>query len=364
MLYFLSEILPDSILRLFQYITVRTIGATATSFLIMFFITPKWIKILKRINFKEYESDSRLNQIGKEDKIGTPIMGGIVIIISTLTSTLLWAKPFNIYVQLTLGTLLFMGTLGFIDDFLKIKKNKGLIAKYKFLAQFIWTLIIFLILWFNPETNERVFQLIIPFYKYPITMGILLSLIFMTIVMVGASNAVNLADGLDGLAIGCTNSVISAYLILTYIVGHYTFSNYLGIPFIIGSGELTVFCGSLLGAGLGFLWFNCHPAKVFMGDTGSLALGGSIAAVAIFIKQELLLIIVGFVFVVEAISVILQTGYFKYTRFKYGEGKRIFKCAPLHHHFEHKEKESVIVVRFWIAGIICALIGIATLKIR
>ena len=201
--------------------------------------------------------------------------------------------------------------------------------------------------------------------------------IFMFMVLVGASNAVNLTDGLDGLAIGCTNSVVGAYILLTYIAGHFNFAQYLQVPFVAGSGELCVFCGGLLGAGFGFLWFNCHPAKVFMGDTGSLSLGGAIAMVAILIKQELLLIIVGGVFVMEAISVILQTSYFKFTRKKYGEGRRIFRCAPLHHHFEFLEKaraieqqrlpqlvETVIVTRFWILSIIFALIGIATLKIR
>jgi phospho-N-acetylmuramoyl-pentapeptide-transferase len=218
----------------------------------------------------------------------------------------------------------------------------------------------------------------VPFYKYPLfDLGLVGGLIFIVVVLVGASNAVNLTDGLDGLAIGCTNSVIGAYLLLTYVAGHFNFSQYLQVPFVQGSGELTVFCGALLGAGLGFLWFNCHPAKIFMGDTGSLALGGAVAMLAILIKQELLLVIVGGVFVIEALSVIVQTSYYKYTRKRYGTGRRVFKCAPLHHHFEHVEKEravqmnrlpqlieTVIVTRFWILGIIFALIGVATLKIR
>ncbi len=366
MLFFLSELGPDTFLRLFQYITVRTLGASATSFIIMYFITPRCIKILKKINFSEQDTDKRLNDSVKKEKLGTPIMGGLIIIIATLLSTLMWAIPTNIYVQLTLGTLIIMGLIGFIDDYLKIKNKNGLSVKFKFLALIGWTLIIFIYLWNNPDTHQRVRELMVPFFKEPILiMGFFTAFIFMSLVMVGASNAVNLADGLDGLAIGCTNSVIAAYLILTYIAGHYNFSEYLQVPFVQGSGELTVFCGSLLGSGLGFLWYNCHPAKVFMGDTGSLALGGSIAAVAIFIKQELLLVIVGFVFVIEAISVILQVGFFKYSRMMHGNGRRIFKCAPLHHHFEKLgERESVIVVRFWITGIIFALIGIATLKIR
>ena len=305
-------------------------------------------------------------------------MGGLIIIISTFVSTLLWANPFNLYVILTIGTLLAMGAIGFIDDYWKIKRKNGLSVKGKFIFQVIWTIIIFLVLWNDIESQQRLRDFMVPFNKYPLfDLGLIGSFIFVLVVLIGASNAVNLTDGLDGLAIGCTNSVIAAYLLLTYVAGHYNFSQYLQVPFVPGSGELTVFCGSLLGAGLGFLWYNCHPAKIFMGDTGSLALGGSLAMLAILIKQELLLIIVGAVFVIEAISVIIQTLYFKYSRKKFGEGRRVFKCAPLHHHFEHLEKEraieakripelveTVIVTRFWILGIIFALIGVATLKIR
>jgi phospho-N-acetylmuramoyl-pentapeptide-transferase len=218
----------------------------------------------------------------------------------------------------------------------------------------------------------------VPFFKNPILdLGLIGGFIFLVVVLVGASNAVNLTDGLDGLAIGCSNSAAVAYLFLTYVAGNYNFSEYLQVPFVLGSGELTVFCGALLGAGLGFLWYNCHPAKIFMGDTGSLALGGGIAMLAILIKQELLLIIVGGVFVIEAVSVLIQSSHFKYTKRRYGKGQRVFKCAPLHHHFEFVEKEramdenrppelveTVIVTRFWILSIIFALIGVATLKIR
>jgi len=229
-----------------------------------------------------------------------------------------------------------------------------------------------LLLW--PSTRERVRELMVPFFKEPVIrdMGILLTFIFLTLVMVGSTNAVNLTDGLDGLAIGCSNSVAVAYLVMAYIAGHLKFAQYLQVPYIAGTGELAVFSGCLLGAGLGFLWFNCHPARVFMGDTGSLALGGAIAMVAILIKQEVALVLVGGVFVVEALSVLLQVAYFKLTG-----GQRIFKCAPLHHHFELVEKEraekegrdvevveTMITTRFWILAIICALIGVATLKIR
>lgn len=379
MLYYLSQF--ESVLselRLFQYITVRTLCAAATGFVIMLLISPRWIHRLRAVNFSEQKVDERVGVERKGQKLGTPTMGGIIIIIATTFSTLLWAIPTNRYVLLTLGTLIVMGAIGFLDDYWKIKRKNGLSVRGKFLAQLLWAIVVFSILWSDSETQQRVRDFMVPFYKHPLfDLGLIGGWIFIVVVLVGASNAVNLTDGLDGLAIGCTNSVIGAYLLLTYVAGHYNFSQYLQVPFVQGSGELTVFCGALLGAGLGFLWFNCHPAKIFMGDTGSLALGGAVAMLAILIKQELLLVIVGGVFVIEALSVIMQTTYFKYTRKRFGEGRRIFKCAPLHHHFEHLEKEravgenrlpelieTVIVTRFWILGIIFALIGIATLKIR
>ena len=379
MLYYLSQF--ESVLselRLFQYITVRTLCAAATGFIIMLLISPRWIHRLRAVNFSEQKVDERVGVERKGQKLGTPTMGGIIIIIATTFSTLLWAIPTNRYVLLTLGTLIVMGAIGFLDDYWKIKRKNGLSVRGKFLAQLLWAIVVFSILWSDSETQQRVRDFMVPFYKHPLfDLGLIGGWIFIVVVLVGASNAVNLTDGLDGLAIGCTNSVIGAYLLLTYVAGHYNFSQYLQVPFVQGSGELTVFCGALLGAGLGFLWFNCHPAKIFMGDTGSLALGGAVAMLAILIKQELLLVIVGGVFVIEALSVIMQTTYFKYTRKRFGEGRRIFKCAPLHHHFEHLEKEravgenrlpelieTVIVTRFWILGIIFALIGIATLKIR
>mgnify|MGYP001197402212 FL=1 len=379
MLYFLSQFeYVISELRLFQYITVRTLGAAATGFFLMLLITPSWIKKLRSLKFTVNKNDNRVSVERPNAENQIPTMGGLIIIISTFVSTILWANPSSLYVILTIGTLLAMGAIGFIDDYWKIKRKNGLSVKGKFIFQVIWTIIIFLVLWNDIESQQRLRDFMVPFNKYPLfDLGLIGSFIFVLVVLIGASNAVNLTDGLDGLAIGCTNSVIGAYLLLTYVAGHYNFSQYLQVPFVPGSGELTVFCGALLGAGLGFLWYNCHPAKIFMGDTGSLALGGSLAMLAILIKQELLLIIVGAVFVIEAISVIIQTLYFKYSRKKFGEGRRVFKCAPLHHHFEHLEKEraiaakripelveTVIVTRFWILGIIFALIGVATLKIR
>ena len=330
MLYYLSQF--ESVLselRLFQYITVRTLCAAATGFVIMLLISPRWIHRLRAVNFSEQKVDERVGVERKGQKLGTPTMGGIIIIIATTFSTLLWAIPTNRYVLLTLGTLIVMGAIGFFDDYWKIKRKNGLSVRGKFLAQLLWAIVVFLILWSDSETQQRVRDFMVPFYKHPLfDLGLIGGWIFIVVVLVGASNAVNLTDGLDGLAIGCTNSVIGAYLLLTYVAGHYNFSQYLQVPFVQGSGELTVFCGALLGAGLGFLWFNCHPAKIFMGDTGSLALGGAVAMLAILIKQELLLVIVGGVFVIEALSVIMQTSYFKYTRKRFGEGRRIFKCAP------------------------------------
>jgi len=379
MLYYIS-LLENlfSPLRLFQYITVRTLGAAATAFVLSLLIAPGLIKKLKVINFGELMEDERVAALDRSGKVGTPTMGGLLIILSTSFSTLLWAIPINLYVVLTLGTFLLMGTIGFGDDYLKIKRRNGLSVKAKFAAQLAWVAIVFAVLWSIPETQQRVRDLMVPFFKYPILdLGLVGGFLFLVLVLSGASNAVNLTDGLDGLAIGCSNSVAAAYLLLTYVAGHYNFAEYLQVPFVQGSGELTVFCGGLLGAGLGFLWYNCHPAKIFMGDTGSLAIGGAIAMLAILIKQELLLVIVGGVFVIEAASVVIQSSFFKYTRRGYGTGRRVFKCAPLHHHFEFLEKEraieqdrppelveTVIVTRFWILSIIFALIGVATLKIR
>jgi len=379
MLYYLSLLESHlSELRLFRYITFRTLGAAATAFIISLVLAPGLIKRLRIINFGEQKEDERLAVLDRSRKIGTPTMGGLLIILSAAGSTLLWAIPANMYVLLTLGTFCLMGLIGFADDYLKIKRKNGLSVKMKFSAQLAWAVVVFAVLWSIPDMQARARDLMVPFFKNPILdMGLIGGFIFLVVVLVGASNAVNLTDGLDGLAIGCSNSVAVAYLFLTYVAGHYNFAEYLQVPFVRGSGELTVFCGALLGAGLGFLWYNCHPAKIFMGDTGSLAIGGAIAMLAILIKQELLLIIVGGVFVIEAASVVIQSGYFKYTKKRFGKGRRVFKCAPLHHHFEFVEKEramdenrepelveTVIVTRFWILAIIFALIGVATLKIR
>jgi phospho-N-acetylmuramoyl-pentapeptide-transferase len=383
MLYWLSQ-LSDvfSPLRMFRYITFRAVLAAGTAFVLSVIIGPWLIKKLQATNFSEQQEDDRVQGLHGTGKVGTPTMGGLMIIFTTVTATVLWAEPGNFFMTCALTTFCFLGVLGFIDDYLKIKRKGGkggLSPRVKLAGQAAWTIVLMLALCSNEETCLRVQQLMVPFVKSPVipAMGLFGTLAFLFLVLVGSSNAVNLTDGLDGLAIGCTNSAAAAYLLMAYVAGHFAFAEYLQVPFVKGSGELAVFCGALLGAGLGFLWFNCHPARVFMGDTGSLAIGGGIAAVAILIKQELVLVIVGGVFVLEAASVLIQQSWFKITKKKYGAGRRVFRCAPIHHHFhiiakEHAvaagrsigATENMVTIRFWILSIIFALIGVATLKIR
>ncbi len=378
MFYYLHELMElFTPLRVFRYITFRALAGAATAFIICLVLGPMVIRFLWRLKIGQ--------QVRKEEalplyqfhgkKAGTPTMGGFLIILAVTLSALLWAVP-NPFVLLTLATMIFMGGIGFADDYLKVtrKQSKGLSARAKLVLQTLWVAVVLAVLLAWPAMREHARQIMVPFLKNPIITAMPIAAVFcyLWFVMVGSTNAVNLTDGLDGLAIGTTNSVALAYVVMTYVSGHAKFADYLQVPFIPGSGELAVVCGCLLGAGLGFLWFNCHPARVFMGDTGSLALGGIIAMIAILIKQELTLIIVGGVFVMEALSVVLQVAYFKATG-----GRRIFKCAPLHHHFELLEKEraeaehrdvevveTMITIRFWILSIIFALLGVATLKIR
>jgi phospho-N-acetylmuramoyl-pentapeptide-transferase len=376
-LHYLTDVFSP--LRIFRYITFRAFLAAGTAFVITLLLGPWMIARLRKFKIGQ--------QVRKEitdmhaGKKGIPTMGGLLIIFSVCVSCLLWADPLNRYVMLTLLTLLYMGAVGFVDDFLKLRKkqSEGLNVRAKLGLQVLWAVVIVLVLWNGDQTRLLAGQLMVPFLKHPLipSMTLIGALLFLSLVIVGATNAVNITDGLDGLAIGCSNSVALAYLIMSYVAGHAVFAEYLQLPYVPGAGELTVFCGCLLGAGLGFLWYNCPPAQVFMGDTGSLALGGSIAMVSIMIMQELMLLIVGGVFVIEAASVLIQVGYFKFTRYRYGEGRRVFKRAPLHHHFELVEKEraeregrdlevveTMITTRFWVLSIIFALIGVATLKIR
>jgi phospho-N-acetylmuramoyl-pentapeptide-transferase len=376
MLYWLHEWSGVfSPLRIFRYITFRTVMAAGTAFTLSLIFGPWVIEKLRQINFSEQKTDHRIADLDRSAKVGTPTMGGMLILFSTAAATVMWSEPGNFYVLCALTTFGFLGNLGLIDDYLKLRRGRGLSPRIKLAGQGLWTCLLLFALLVNPETADRTKELMVPFIKDPVisSMGMAGTLVFIVLVLVGASNAVNLTDGLDGLAIGCSNSAVAAYLVMAYVAGHYTFAEYLQIPFVKDAGELTVFCGALLGGGLGFLWFNCHPARVFMGDTGSLAIGGAVAVVAILIKQELVLILVGGVFLLEAASVMIQVGWFKFTRKKYGEGRRVFLRAPLHHHFEYLAQkqgysmdayENRITIRFWILSIIFALIGLASLKIR
>ncbi|MCU0651919.1 MAG: phospho-N-acetylmuramoyl-pentapeptide-transferase [Candidatus Omnitrophica bacterium] len=349
-----------SALNIFHYITFRAAMAAITAFLVSLILGPSLIRMLAKLKIGENinKGDSvRLDELHKT-KQDTPTMGGILILAAIIVSTLLWADIFNKYIILSLGVTIWLGITGFYDDYLKQvkKKSKGLTVTAKFTSQIVLGLIVGLILLMDPQINTK---LDIPFLKnISLEMGVLY-ILFVIVVITGSSNAVNLTDGLDGLAIGCVIMAALAFSLLCYVSGNMRFSDYLLVPYIKGSGELTVFCSAIFGAGLGFLWFNCYPASVFMGDVGSLALGGALGTVALLIKKELLLIIVGGIFVVEALSVILQV--FSFRIFK----RRIFKIAPIHHHFQFSGwPESKVIVRFWIIAGLLALFTLVTLKVR
>ena len=352
-------------LRVFEYSTFRGLAAALTAFLISFLFGKRVIRKLISLKFGQpvrtreevnllYETHGR--------KKGTPTMGGVLIIVSVVASAVLWARPTNPSVWLAIFTIVYLGALGFIDDYIKVAKrnSKGLSGRLKLLAQFVLAVLVVGLFLYGPKNAMFGTQLFVPFIKRPLidNMG-LLAFLFYGLVIVGCSNAVNLTDGLDGLAAGCTVTVAGAYAVFAFASSNIRVAEYLQIPFFPGSGELTVLCSALVGAGLGFLWFNAHPAQVFMGDTGSLAIGGFIAVIAICCKQELLLMLVGGVFMMEAFSVIIQVASFKLT------GKRVFAMSPIHHHFElNGWSETTVVVRFWILSIIFAVLGLATLKLR
>ena len=381
MLYYLSQYIlnaangtqwqgPLSGLRVFQYITFRSAGAAVTALVLSWMFGPPLIAWLQRLKFgqdyvdKAEEGGTLIARV--LSKKGTPTMGGILIVAAMDLSAVLWAQ-WNTLVLLTLLSVVVFAGLGFYDDYAKITKQSGAgaAAKIKLIVQSALGLFIALYLLWVSATRELVSDIMVPFYKYPIATSAVLGIIVTMLTIVGSSNAVNLTDGLDGLAIGCTIIVSIVFLFVTYLSGNAVTAKYLAIPHVIGAGELTVFCAAMIGAGLGFLWFNCHPAKVFMGDTGSLALGGALGIIAVLIHQPFLLVIAGGVFVAEAGSVMLQTTWFKYTRKKYGTGRRIFLMSPLHHHFEKKGwYESQVVTRFYILCVLCAVVALSTLKIR
>jgi len=394
MFYFLSQQLLKwsagtpwedrlSFLRLFHYITVRCGGAAITALLLSWWMGPKVIKWLKQLKFGQEYVDKAEEGGGLGARVlskkGTPTMGGILIVVVLNFTTLFWAD-WNPLIELTLLAVLVLTGLGFYDDYAKITQQSGGGTKpqVKLWVQVIVALFVACYLCYlpmhsflklsdakTPVAFNLVSTLMVPFYKYPIHITAILGIILTSLTIVGSSNAVNLTDGLDGLAIGCTLIVSVVFLFMTYLAGNLKYAEYLGIPYVPGAGELTVFCAAMFGAGLGFLWFNCHPAQVFMGDTGSLALGGALGLIAVLIHQPLVLVIAGGVFVMEAVSVILQRGWFRYTKKKYGAGRRIFLMAPIHHHFEKKGwYESQVVMRFYILGVLFAVVALSSLKIR
>ena len=370
-------------LRVFRYITFRSAGAAVTALALSWWLGPRVIRWLKRLKFDQEYSD-RAAEGGDLvarllSKKGTPTMGGVLIVLVLDLSALLWAQ-WNTWVQLTLLSVLVLAGLGFYDDYAKIthQSSRGAAANAKLWVQGLLALFIAVYLWRLPATSELrlpeskavivsnlVSVLMLPFHKYPIQASAIAGLLLAVLTIVGSSNAVNLTDGLDGLAVGCTVMVSFVFVIMTYVAGNRNLAAYLQMPYVAGAGELTVVCAAMIGAGLGFLWFNCHPAQVFMGDTGSLALGGMLGIIAVLIHQPLVLVIAGGVFVAEAASVILQRGWFKYTKRRTGTGRRIFLMAPLHHHFEKLGwYESQVVTRFYILGVLCAVLALSTLKLR
>ncbi len=347
-------------LNLFEYITFRSIGALLTALLISFIFGPKIIELLKRMQKKGQPIRSDGPQSHIIFKTGTPTMGGLLIVLAFTTSTVLWAKLDNAYIWIILGVAISFGFIGLLDDWIKVSKmtSNGLKSYQKIIPQIF---IAFIAAWFISENTPENLQntLSIPFLKESIFFLGVLYIPFTILVIVGSSNAVNLTDGLDGLAIVPVMIAASSFAIIVYLTGHLNFSSYLQISYVPGAGEIAVFLGAIIGSGLGFLWFNAPPAMVFMGDTGSLSLGGVIGVSASASRHELVLIIIGGLFVLETISVIVQIVSFKLT------GKRIFRMAPLHHHFEQKGwAEPTIVIRFWIIALILALIGLSTLKLR
>ncbi|MBU0860048.1 MAG: phospho-N-acetylmuramoyl-pentapeptide-transferase [Alphaproteobacteria bacterium] len=361
MLYNLLVPLSDDLIffNLFRYLTFRTGCAVMTALLICFLIAPgmiRWLKMKQAgaSNIREYLEEAH------KSKSGTPTMGGLMILIAVTISTLLWADLTNVYVWYALLVMVGFGLIGFGDDYLKLtkKNSKGLPGKMKLLAQCVVGLIATIgIMYSLPEAIES--HVAIPFFK---NFFINLSYFFIPwaiIVMIGASNAVNITDGLDGLAIVPVAIAAACFGLIAYLAGHTVYANYLQIPYVAGTGELAILCGALVGAAMGFLWYNAPPAMVFMGDTGSLAMGGVLGAISVITKHELVLAVIGGLFVMETLSVIVQVASFKLT------GKRVFAMAPLHHHFEKKGwSESTIVVRFWIIAVILALVGLSTLKLR
>ncbi len=361
MLYRFLYSLKDSFFgfNVFRYISVRALLAAATAFLIVIIFTPLFIKWLKKYKIgenirRDYEHLYSL-QKGKQ---GVPTMGGLLIAGAVLISVFCWADIYNKYILLSLGVMLWLAGLGFVDDYIKFIKQRslGLRPRFKFIGQILLGVLVGLFFVFDPRIEKTLY---LPFFKNIVFNLGCFYLIWTILVITASSNAANLTDGLDGLAIGCLIIVAFVYTVMSYFSGNIKFSGYLFIPYFPAGGELAIFCSAIAGAGLGFLWYNCHPADIFMGDSGALALGGSLGITALLIKQEILLFLVGGVFVIETLSVVLQVASVKIRK------KRVFLMSPLHHHFQLKGfTESKVIIRFWIMAIIFALLGLLSLKIR
>lgn len=335
--------------------------AATTAFVLSCLLGPWLIRKLAQLNIRENiidpKTSAQLHSLHQKKK-GVPTMGGLLILFSTIASTLCWARLNNKYIWVVLASMAWLGLVGLIDDYMKHKRfcSKGLTVGTKLIGQSVLAVLVALFAFYDPNIGQR---LDIPFLKNLVVNLSFFYIFFVVLVIVGSSNAVNLTDGLDGLAVGCMVMVALTYSIFSYVSGHAQLSSYLQLNYLPGGGELAVFCAAMLGSGLGFLWFNAHPAEVFMGDTGSLALGGAIGVVAVLIKKELLLLLVGGIFVAECLSVILQVTSFKLRK------KRVFLVAPLHHHFEFKGMhECKVTIRFWIISVILAFLTLATLKLR
>ena len=361
MLLYLTEYLTqfESGFNVFSYLTMRAILGALTALLIALIVGP-WM--IRRLSF--HQIGQRVREYGPQShlpKAGTPTMGGTLILVAIIISTVLWANPANRFVWIVLGVTTAFGLIGFIDDYRKLAlgDTRGLPARWKYFWQSIAGVVAAVVLYVSAVNPAVEHSLLIPFFKDLLLPLGVFYVVFVYFVIVGTSNAVNLTDGLDGLAIMPTVLVGGALGLFCYVTGNVVYSEYLGIPYIAGTGEVLVFCTALVGAGLGFLWFNTYPAQVFMGDVGALALGAALGTVAVIVRQELVLFVMGGVFVIETVSVILQVASFKLT------GRRLFRMAPLHHHFELKGwAEPKVIVRFWIITVILVLVGLATLKLR
>ena len=366
------------ILNLLNYITFRSAAAFVTALLVSFTLGPVIIRRLRSLSVNQVvRAGTPDTHAGKGE---TPTMGGLIVVAASVLPVFLWARLSNHYVQLAVAVMLWMGGIGFLDDYLKLKqkregkKNEGLVERYKLVGQVTCGIGLGLILWLSPISTWPGASTTLPFFKYVLVVPLVPSLAvlyvpWVTFILTGASNAVNLTDGLDGLAAGLVAIAVLTLGLFAYLLGRVDTSAYLQLYYLRGAGELTVYCAALVGACIGFLWYNAHPAQVFMGDTGALALGGAVGAIAILLKSEFLLAIVGFVFLAEAVSVILQRTVFKYRKRRFGlefaQQHRVFLRAPLHHHFEMLGwPESQVVIRFWIVGVFCAILALSTLKLR